>query len=182
MKIKISKKVLVIIGIVIFAIVLGSLVRTYSQQATEQGELSASLAAQQTLLNKLTADKKDWEDKRDQAESLLNTSLAKFPQSVESIQYSDDLFEIADDCNLSLTDLRPSKPSTKTAGAATYSVATFTLQVTGEVDNILDFIYAIRTGDDFELPWSAEVKAVNIAIGSLETKADITLDIYAYKR
>ena len=180
MKIKISKKVLVIIGIIIFAIVFGSLVRTYSQQVAEQRQLSTSLAAQQTLLTKLTNDKEEWESKRSKAESLLDTSRKKFPQSVECIEYGEDLFDIAEDCNVNLTTLSMSKPSSEKVGAVTYSVATFVLKVTGNMDDLLGFIYAIRTGDDFELPWSAALKGLNMGVGTA-VEATITLDIYAYK-
>lgn len=181
MKIKISKKVLLIIGIVIFAIILVSLVRTYSQQAAEQRQLSDSLAARQTLLNNLSKDKEEWESKRNKAESLLDTSRKKFPQSVECIEYGEDLFDIAEGCNVELTSLGMSNPSSLKIGAVAYSVASFELKVTGSMDDILDFIYALRTGDDFELPWSAEVKAVNIAAGAQgEVGASIKLDIYAY--
>jgi len=181
MKIKISKKVLVIIGIIIFAIIFVSLIRTYSQQVTEQRQLSASLAAQQTLLTKLTNDKEEWESRRNKAESLLDTSQKKFPQSVECIEYGEDLFDIADDCNVDLTNLSMSKPSSTTVGSVAYSVGTFVLKVKGSMDDLLDFIYAIRTGDDFELPWSAALKGVNMGVGTA-VEATITLDIYAYRR
>jgi len=183
MKIKIDKKVLLVVGIVIFAIVLGSLARTYAQQVREQSDLRASLQSQQNLLRTLSKEKENWEEKREQAESLLNSSQAKFPQSVESIEYGEDLFEIAQDCNLDLTGLFPSKPVDKKVGSVTYSISTFVIKVEGNVDDILDFIYALRTGDDFRLPWSADLKAVNIDIGGGEQpEATITVDIYGYKR
>jgi type II secretory pathway pseudopilin PulG len=180
-KIKISKKGLLIIGIAIFAVVLGILVRTYSQQVREREELSSDLSAQQTLAATLTADREDWEDKLAQAESLLYTSQAKFPALVDSIEYGDDLFEIADDCNLELAALQSSKPTAKQAGAVTYWVAPFVVKVAGDLDNILDFLYAIRTGDDFTLPWGAEVKGVQITT-AIQAEATITLDIYSYGR
>ncbi|OGN95470.1 MAG: hypothetical protein A2Z77_07125 [Chloroflexi bacterium RBG_13_51_36] len=178
---KVSKKFWLIIGIIILAVVLGSLVRTYVQQAGEQEQLRTSLAAQQTLLRKLTTDEANLENDWEQAESLLNTSQAKFPGSVESIEYGEDLFEIAGDCNLQVTELTPSMPADKKVGAVTYSVATFVVKVSGSMDNILDFVYAMRTGDGFELPWSAHVKGISIATGE-EMEATITLDIYAYRR
>jgi type II secretory pathway pseudopilin PulG len=180
MKIKINKKVLLIIGIAVFVIILVSLFRTYSQQIKEQEELRTNLAAQQTVLRNLTNSKKDLEDKLDAAQSLLDTSQAQFSESLESIEYGEDLFEIADDCNLELTTLQPSIPGTKTAGAVTYSVVTFTVKVGGEMDDILDFIYAIRTGDDFNLPWSAELKSLSMECGE-ETAATMTLEVYGYK-
>ena len=177
--IKINRKVLLIIGIVVFAIVLGILIRTYSQQVRERNELNASLAAQQAVETTLIAEKEDWENKLAQAQSLLATSQAKFPTSVNSVEYDDDLFEIADDCNLELTSLSMSKPTNKKIGAVTYSVAPCLVQVTGDMDSILDFLYAIRTGDDFNLPWSAAVKEVRVNFG-VQAQATITLDIYAY--
>jgi hypothetical protein len=119
------------------------------------------------------------EDELTQAESLLAASQAQFPESVESIEYGDDLFEIADDYNVDLTKLTASKPSNKTVGAVTYSVSTFSLTVYGSIENILDFIYAIRTGDDFRLPWSAEVNSINMNVGG--GSANINLVIYGYK-
>ena len=177
--IKISKKALLVIVIVVFAVVLGLLIRTYSQQAKEREELETSLVAQQALATKLTADREDWEGKLAQAQSLLNTSKAKFPKSVDSIEYDDDLFEIADDCNLELTSISMAKPTSKKIGSVTYSVAPCTLQVKGNVDDILDFLYALRTGDDFNLPWSASVNGVKIDFG-VQALANISLNIYAY--
>src|SRR3972149_12256634 len=177
MKIKINKKVWLIIGIAVFAIILVSLVRTYSQQVKEQEELRTNLAAQQTLLRTLTTSKEDLENKLDAAQSLFNTSQAQFSESLESIEYGEDLFKIADDCNLELTALSPSIPGTKTAGAVTYSVVSCAVKVGGDVDDILDFIYAIRTGDDFTLPWSAEVKSVSMEISEEGATATMTLEI-----
>jgi type II secretory pathway pseudopilin PulG len=180
MKIKIDKKVWLIIVIVILVIAAVSLVRPFAQQVKQRKELSANLAAQQASQLKLTKDKAALEGELEAAESLLNTSQAKFPESVESIEYGEDLFEIADDCNLELTQLSPSMPGTKTGGAVTYSVSTCVVMVQGDINDILDFIDAIRIGDGFQLPWSAEVKSVSIT-WEKETTATITLDIYGYK-
>jgi type II secretory pathway pseudopilin PulG len=178
---KIDKKIWLILGIVIFAIVLGILVSIYSGQVKEQEQLSTNLAAQQAFLRKLTTDKEALEDKLHQAQSLLGTSRTKFPESVESIEYGEDLFKIADDCNLELTKLTPSMPGAKTAGAVTYSFSSFVVSVEGDEKDILDFISALRTGDDFRLPWSAEVKGVIISFGDAVATATITMDIYGYR-
>jgi ABC-type transporter Mla subunit MlaD len=181
MKIKISKKVWLIIGIAIFVIALVSLVRIYTQQVKEQDQLRTSLAAQQTLLRGLTASKNETEKQLAQAESLFNTSRVKFPESVESIEYGEDLFKIADDCNVDLTQLSLSMPTDKTGEAVTYSVSSFVIEVQGNVNDVLDFINAIRTGDGFQLPWSAEMKNVSIDFGDEGVVATINVDIYGYK-
>jgi len=176
---KLSKKVGLIIIIVIFAVALGILFSIYSGQNAERAALNERLSRAQTLLPGLINNRETKEDELTQAESLLAASKAQFPESVESIEYDDDLFEIADDCNVSLTKVTASKPSSKTAGTVTYSVSSFALAVQGSVDNILEFIYALRTGDDFQLPWSAEVNSIklNVSGGS----ASINLVIYGYK-
>ncbi len=174
---KLSKTVWLVVAIVIFAIVLGVLFSIYSRQAGERNELSERLSNAQTLLPGLVDNREDLENELAQAESSLDRSQAKFSESVESIEYGEDLFEIADDSNVDLTSLSPSMPTSKKVGAVTYSVSSFVVVVKGNIDDILDFIYVIRTGGDFQLPWSADLKGVNIG-GS---QASMTLDIYSYK-
>jgi hypothetical protein len=176
---KLSKKALLIVVIVIFVVALGVLFYIYSGQNGERAQLNERLSYAKTLLPGLVNNRETKEDELTQAESLLYASQAQFPESIESIEYGDDLFEIADDCNVSLTKLTASNPTNKTVGGVTYSVSSFDVVVQGSIDNILDFIYALRTGDDFQLPWSAEVNGVktNISGGS----AIIDLVIYGYK-
>ena len=176
---KLSKKVLLIVVSVIFAVALGVLFSIYSGQNGERADLNDRLSLTQTLLPGLIDNRETKEDELTQAESLLAASQAQFPESVESIEYGDDLFEIADDCNVSLTKLTAAKPTNKTVGTVTYSTSSFRLVVQGSIDNILEFIYALRTGDDFQLPWSAEVNSVktNVSGGS----ANINLVIYGYE-
>jgi type II secretory pathway pseudopilin PulG len=196
MKIKIDNKIWLIIGIAIFIAALVSLVRSYTQQVNEQEELKASLAAQQALLHMLTTEENDQQNKLNAAESLLEASRAKFPESVESIEYGEDFFRIAygqdlyamaDGCGVELTSLTASKPTDKTGGAVTYSVSSFGVVVNGNIDDILKFIDAIGTGIDYELPWSfqlpwsVDVSSVSIDIGGEEGVATISADIYGYK-
>ena len=176
---KLSKKFLLIVVIVIFAVALGVLFSIYSGQNSERAQFNDRLSQAQTLLPGLINNRETKEDELTQAESLLAASQAQFPESVESIEYGDDLFEIADDYDVILTQLTASKPTNKTVGTVTYSISSFVVVVQGSIDNILDFIYAIRTGDGFQLPWSAEVTSVktNISGGS----ASVNLVIYGYK-
>lgn len=176
---KLSRKATLIVVIVVFAVALGVLFYIYSSQSKERAELNERLSWAQTLLPNLVDNRETKEDELTQAESLLAAGQAQFPESVQSIEYDDDLFEIAEDCNVSLTQVTASKPASKTVGAVTYSTSSFVMVVYGSIDNIMDFIYAIRTGDDFQLPWSAEVTNVkaNVSGGS----AEIKVIIYGYK-
>jgi len=193
---KTSKKVWLIVGIAVFAIVLAILFSTYSRQAGEREQLENNLFTAQALLPKLTNQKGDLENQLAQAQSLLDRSRAKFPEVLESIEYGEDFFKIAygqnlyamaKGCGVDLTKLTASLPTDKNVGAVTYSVSSFVVVVDGNIDDILKFIDAIGTGINyklpwsFQLPWSAEVTAVKINCASEGDSATINLDIYAYK-
>jgi type II secretory pathway pseudopilin PulG len=180
-KIKIDKRIWLIVGVVVIIVALVLLARTYTQQVNEQKQLKTSLAAQQTLLRQLTTQESDQQNKLNAAESLLETSRVKFPESVESIEYGEDLFIIADHCNVELTSLSPSMPGIRTAGAVTYSFSSFAITVQGDVTNILDFINALRTGEGFRQAWSADVTSVSIDFGGAGEVANIGVDIYGYR-
>ena len=176
---KTNKKVWLIAGICVFAIVIALLFSTYSRQAEERGKLENDLSTAQVRLSTLTKQKGDLENELAQAQSLLNTSRAKFPESVESIEYGEDLFEIADDCDVAITKLSASMPTS--AEDAIYSISSFAIGVAGDVSDILDFVDALRAGADFQLPWSAELTAARINYGGGGDSATINLNIYAYK-
>jgi hypothetical protein len=181
MKIKIDKKIWLIMAAVIIIVAVVILARTYTEQAREQRQLETNLAMQQGLLQQLINQENDQQDRLNAAESLFETSRARYPESVESIEYGEDLFEIADDCNVELINLSPLTPRTATAGAVAYSVSTFTIVAQGDVNAILDFIDALRTGDGFRQAWSAEVTGVSIDFGDVSEVATISVDIYGYR-
>ena len=191
---KLSKKVWLIVVVVIFAVALGILFSIYSGQAGERAQLTDRMSNAQTLLPSLVANREKLEDQLTQAESLLDESQAEFPKVLESIEYGEDFFKVAygqnlysmaAGCGVELTSLTASKPSNKKVGAVTYSVSSFTVVVKGNIDDTLDFIDAIGTGIDyklswsFQLPWSVNVKSVSMSPGGATT---IYLDIYGYKR
>ncbi len=192
---RLSKKVWLIVAIVIFAIVLGILFSIYSGQAGERKQLKDRLDNAQILLPGLIDNKEELEDQLTQAESSLAKSQAEFPEVLESIEYGEDFFKIAygqnlysmaRGCGVELTSLTASQPTTKEVGAVTYSVSSFAVVVNGNIDDILDFIDAIGTGIDykltwnFQLPWSVDVKSVNMNVAG--GSASINLVIYGYKR
>jgi hypothetical protein len=176
---RLSRRIWLIVVAVIIIAALAGLYSVYAKQAGERADLSDRLHRAQTLLPGLMDQRQDLEDELANAESLLNKSEAQFPDSVESIEYGEDLFEIAGDCGVEITKVTASAPANKPVGTITYSVSSFVVVVSGATENILDFIYAVRIGDDFQLPWSAEVKTVNLDVAG--STAAVSLDIYGYK-
>ena len=191
---KLSKKVGLIVVVVILAVVLGILFSIYSGQARERGDLQDRLSRTQTLLPALINQRDSLEKELAQAESSLDTSREEFPEVVESIEYGEDFFKIAygqnlytmaSGCGVELTRLTASNPINKKVGTVTYSISSFGVVVEGNTDNILKFIDALGTGIDydlswsFQLPWSVDVKGINIEVD--KSRATISLDIYGYK-
>jgi hypothetical protein len=172
---KIGRKALLVLGavaIVAALIVVGML---YFRQAGDRADLNNRLDRAQTLLLGLTASKNNLEDQLISAQSTLDESSAKFPESVESIEYGEYLFEIADDCNVNLDSLSFPKPAATTVGGVACSVVSLILPVSGTLENIFQFIDTIRTDDRFA---STNIRSVNIKTGG---STAITLDIYGYK-
>jgi hypothetical protein len=174
---KLNRKVGLIVIIVVIVAALASLFTIYFRQAGERGELNERLSRAEILLPNLVKQKEDLQAELAQAQSSLHSSQAKFPQSVESIEYGEYIFEIADKCDLTLASLNFPKPSDKKEGSVTYSVVSLSLPVRGDLADIFDFIDVLRTDKRFA---STQVKSVNLNVGV--GSATISVDIYGYKR
>jgi hypothetical protein len=173
---KISRKVGLILGAVVIVAALVILyVVVYSPQAGERNGLNDRLDRAQTLLPGFTTQKQDLENQLASAQSSLEASRLHFPESVESIEYGEYLFEIADECNVQLTALNFPQPAATTISGVTYSVVSLSLPVSGTLANIFEFIDTIRTDERFA---STDVKSVNLDVGG---SATISVDIYGYK-
>ena len=128
---RLSKTAWLILGIGIFVIALGGLYFIYSREGDQQEQLNDSLSVAQAALLTLVSEKEDWESQLTQQESqltqqesqltqresqlaqatsLLDTTQASFPSSVESIEYDELLFNFAHGYNLRITELFSSEP------------------------------------------------------------------------
>lgn len=166
---KISKKVWLIVGAVIIVALLVVVFNIYFQQVRERQELNEALDSATALSVTLKADKEDLEDELAQAQSLLNTSQAEYPQEVHSIEYGEHIFEIIEECNLTLGSLSFPKPSS--------TQVSLSLPVSGSVGDIFEFIHTINTDDRFA---STRVNSVNLNVGG--GSATISITIYIHQR
>ena len=165
---KLSKKVGLIVGAGIIIALLCIVFTIYFQQVREQQELNEQLDSATALSAQLTTQKGDLEDELAQAESSLDTSQAQYPQEVHSIEYGEHIFEIIDDCNLTLGSLSFPRPSS--------TQVSLSLPVSGSVADIFEFIHTINTDDRFA---STSVNSVNLNVGG---GATISITIYIYQR
>lgn len=195
---KLGKTAWLILIVGVLVIALGSLYMLYRGQLAEQEQLNDALSLAQATVPKLAVDRAnlestltELEDKLVQATSRLKTAKAAFPtSSVESIEVDELLFQIADAWDLDITSLTASEPGDEDIAVevedievadVAYSVTPFTVAVKGEVTDILDFINAIVTHEDFI---TATVEAVNIMVPeplTEEEKEDLTEEEIAEK-
>ena len=165
---KTNKKVWLIVGAVIIVALLCVVFTIYFQQVREQQDLNEQLDSATDRSVKLTADKINLEDELAQAESLLNTSQAEYPQEVHSIEYGEHIFDIIEECNLTLSSLSFPGPSS--------IQVSLSLPVSGSVADIFEFIHTINTDDRFA---STSVNSVNLNVGG---GATISITIYIHQR
>jgi hypothetical protein len=172
-----SRVGLIVIAVVIVAALVGLYLGVYLPQAAERSDLTQRRDTAQVRQSQLADTKTNLEGQLTSAQSSLNSSQAQFPQSIESIEYGEYIFELVDECNLQLASLSFPRPAARTVGSVTYSVVSLTLPVSGTLENIFKFIDLIRTDPNFA---STDVKSVNLNVGG--GSATIAVDIYGYAR
>jgi len=185
---KISKTALLVLGIGIFIIGFAALFTIYLGQAGEQGELNDKLASAQSLLPKLTAEKEDlevqvaqWDGELAKATAALNSSEARYPKSVESIEYDEVMFKLAADCDLMIMELSAFEPYDEdvedtdivySVGAAEVKVQNTELppKTVGDyevfsdetVGKVLEFIHLLAVSEEFNISTIRLVEIENL--------------------
>jgi hypothetical protein len=165
---KFGKTAQLILAIGIFAIAIIFLYRMNQERAAEYEELNTQLATAQTLLPQIVSDGEELEirlnqlnNELNQAKSALIRGKASFPRLLDSIRYDELLFQMAGDRDLEMMKLTTSEPAEKSVEDVNFTVTTFDMTVKGTVADILDFVNAIASGDDFT---AATVEIVTITV------------------
>ncbi len=182
---KLTKTFWLILTIGVFVVAFAALYLIYLQQQRTQEPLDAALATAQTTLPKLTTERTnlentltELEDELVQAKSRLETAKALFPALVESIEVDELLFGFAHDWGLEIVRLTASEPGDETVPVeaqdvqvedVAYVITSFTIEVKGQVSDILNFVSTIATDEDFT---TATVRLVNIVIPELLTEEE----------
>ena len=207
---KVSKTALIVLGVGIFILVFAALFTVSSGQSGEREQLSSRMATSQGLLPGLIAEKEDlagqlvqWEDELDKAALALSKSEARYPKSVESIEYDETIFKLAEQCDLLITELTASEPAKEGVKGTdiTYAVTTvtvvlenaesppatagdFELYIDETVDKVLEFIHLVATTPEFNV---ATIKVVAIdglkppeELEGGETGPEATLELAIY--
>ena len=179
---KFSRTAWLVLIIGIFVIAIGSIYWLYMQDGREQEQLSQTLSTTQATLPKLASERTnlegtltDLEDRLAQAISQLRVSKAVFPASVQSIEIDEMLFGIADNWSLEITNLTATEPSDTPVSPeiedieaedievedVNYQLTSFTVEMKGQVSDILGFFDSVVNQRDFT---TAAVELVTIVV------------------
>lgn len=221
---RLSKTIWIVLGVAVFIIGFVVLYMMYSRQGNEQDQLKSQIASNQATLRQLIAEKGSWQSQlvklQDElaerqsalaeAKLALSQAATGWPESAESIEYDEKLFEIADGWNLDITVVKAAEPGEETIEGITFVTTSFTVQVTDKpreelsitdveyreylykkVNDILAFLHTIVMDNYFA---SAGIELVGIQVPEPLTQEDIdadaeqpsptaqiTLTIYIYK-
>jgi cell division protein FtsB len=205
---RLSKTIWIVLGVAVFIIGFVVLYMMYSRQGGEQDQLKSQIASNQATLLKLITEKGSWQSQLAQlqdelaerqsalAEAKLALSQAGtgWPESAESIEYDEKLFEIADAWNLDIIVAKAAEPGEETLEGVTFTTSSFNVQVKGKpreadelsttdveyreylyktVSDILAFLHTIVMDKDFA---SAGIELVDMQVPEPLTQEDIDSD------
>jgi hypothetical protein len=168
---KVSKVFITVLVLGIFAIGAGALYMAWQQQLDRKDTLNASLDTTQALLppinnsiasaqGELTAA----QTKIVAARANLEAYKAKFPApppvaAIQSIDYGENLFIMAANKTLNLTEFHASEPSTTVISGIKCQSTNMDIKVSGYIVDINNFIGSLETAEKF---LTATIESVDI--------------------
>ncbi len=170
---KFSRSALIGILVVLFiigAVILGVMYRNaynenkQAQQMlelskTQQSALSKQKAQLETQLVDAASEVASWNDKitllqmdLEQAELSLGQTQNKFPASAHTIEYDEALIALAESSNLTLRIITATETETAELSTEDFRFYTnvFSVEISGEMGDILDFVNRIATSTMFK--------------------------------
>ena len=161
----------------------------YQDEMDEQSILEEQVTLAQAELPGLYSQIGDLEEQLDQREAELaaaQTELIDIERdwisSVDSIEYSDLLFNMANIFDIQILSFTSPGPSTVTIDSISYQSMRFNMAVQGYIYDIMSYLTFIEINDDFT---STDIEFVDSSIaqpgGDLwTTQANISINILSY--
>ncbi|MFC1957487.1 hypothetical protein ACFLX0_01555 [Chloroflexota bacterium] len=158
------KQFFIVLALGILIILLAGLLLAYSQQGQEQIRIKEEVFLAETALNKfspeeLLSQQGELENKVAQSESQLKDVKANLLQSIESIEVTDTLFDVAKTSVVEIITINSPGPTSENLAGFPYSVLTLNVKVEGDVTALIDFILNLST----RFPTSS-IKSIEIFI------------------
>ncbi|MBA7638737.1 hypothetical protein ES703_46393 [subsurface metagenome] len=182
---KLSKTSWLILSAGIFVVVLAGLGVTRSQQLKEQSTLEEKLGLSTTRVNTIQVSHlrpqlEELQQKLDESESQLNEVRDRLRQTVVSVDVTEKYFAIAEYCDVVIQNVNTTTISSDVIEGINCSKISISSTVTGEVENIIDFLISVNEGYT-----TGYVQSVHISIpdesGDSEPSASFQIVVYSYE-
>ena len=180
-----SKTSWIILTVGISIIAFASLGFARAQQLHERNQLNEELSTAELRLNRLqlsqlSSQREELEKQLTESIAQLETTKTILSQPAESIAASSTLFNIAETCDVEITEISSSGLASGDLEGITCSVLPFTVRAEGVISSLMSFIFTLN--DDFI---TGAVESVDISVSENTTEerssANIRLLIYTYK-
>lgn len=194
---KLGKTVLIFLASGIFVVLVAGLFMAYSQQSQEQSQLHQELyLARLTIAKyspgKLSLQQRELESQLTHTESQLRAVKANLRQSIESIEVTDTLFEVAETSEVEIIEIGSPGLTSKELEGITHSVLSLRAKVEGDVPNLIDFILELSRKFPSSMVESVEIDVPEVTEEEAETggeeieepakpSAVLKLSIYTYE-
>jgi hypothetical protein len=178
---KLSKTSWVILSAGVFVVVLAGLGLTHSQQVKERTQLEEELTVTEMRLDKLDTSglEKQYDDLKTQLEeklAQLNDVKYVLRQPIESIDVTDEFFVVAAQENVEVITISSTSLTKEKFSGVSCTAISLMGTVTGELDDIIDFI--INLNNDYTTGY---IRSAQITIGENTVTANINMVIYSYQ-
>ena len=149
---KLGKTSWIILTIGVLVVAFGTLGIARAYQIQEQEQLNEELSVAEMRLSKvqlkeLRSQKSELEVQLDQTASQLEAAKDSLRQSIESIEVTDSVFEIAEACGVEIIDVSSSELDNDNLEGIDCSIIRLTMSVEGDVPNLISFV--TKLNNDF---------------------------------
>lgn len=184
---KLSRQALILLSVGILVIFGASLGMLHSQETEEQSRLNQELDVSQLRLDKYSPDEFSFQQRElewqlARTEVQVNSAKDRLRQSVDSIEVTETLFEVAADNGVEMVEISSPGLSSEDLDSGVYSVLLLAAVVEGDVSHLVDFVLAVGRKFPIGVVESVEI-AVPAVIGgeSAQPSATLSLRIYSYQ-
>ena len=188
---RISKTTWLVLVVGIFIIAAASLSVAYFRRDKEQAQLSEELDVAQTRLNKiqiepLISQKEALQEQLVDTVSKMEDARDTLAQYMPSIIAGGNLFDIADECGVTIMEMRSSGLSSGNLVDINCALLPFILNIEAEeVDQVIDFVVRLNTDFITGVVKSVELTYPDLndedATGEEPITARIEMQIYTYE-
>lgn len=182
---KLSKTSWLILSAGVFVVVLAGLGLTRSQQLKEQTELDEALAITNARLSKLELtglqqEQAELQQRLDEGKSELEEVKNRLRQTVESVEVTDEFFQIAEYSNVDIISYSNSMMSAGSLGSVGCMTTMINASIEGYTSDLIDFVINLNQGFTTGI-----VRNVSISIPDEEDEnkstSSISVTVYSYE-